>query len=101
MTSFVPVRAPKRRRSFADLGVNVKILAAVCTAVAVGILVGLLSLSELSRSSDAAQQLYGSNVANATSIGEVDTAIAEARLALTSHVLSPNDAAKAGNLRQF
>jgi methyl-accepting chemotaxis protein len=89
------------RRSFADLSVNVKILTAVCVAVAVGILVGVIGLNALSKASASADTMYNSNVASISAVGQMDASMAEARLAIASHAISQDAATMAKNLNTF
>jgi methyl-accepting chemotaxis protein len=97
-TTAIPTR---RRRSFTDLSVNVKILTAIAVAVAVGVVAGVLSLSALSKAADSAQLLYSSNVASVTAVGQLDASLAELRLDSVNHLISADDAAKANNVTQF
>ena len=59
-----PITAPvARRRFFADLGVQPKILVAVGIAALVALAVGVVGLLSLSKASASAQLIYRSNVA--------------------------------------
>ena len=80
------------RRSFADLSVNVRILVAVGVAVLVAVLVGLLALQALGAASRSAQQIYTNNVSSVGALGELDAAMAQARLDLANHAISQDDA---------
>ncbi|MEU4235931.1 MCP four helix bundle domain-containing protein [Actinoplanes sp. NPDC026619] len=60
-----------RRSSFADLSVNVKVLAAVATAAAVALVVGILGLVALSDASASAQLIYTSNVGSVKAVGQI------------------------------
>nr|WP_255643576.1 HAMP domain-containing methyl-accepting chemotaxis protein [Actinoplanes polyasparticus] len=98
------LNAPSKRRSFGDLGVNIKILTAIVVAVLVGVIVGLMSVSALSKSSDSAQLLGGgpvSNVASITAVGQMDASMAELRLANVNHLISPDKPGMAQQVVQF
>jgi methyl-accepting chemotaxis protein len=101
MTSSSAASAPTGRRSFGDLSVNVKILTAICVAVAVGVLVGVIGLNALGRASDSAQTLYRSNVAGVGAVGQMDASFVEARVAMASHAISQDDATQAKNLSTY
>ncbi|WP_250032423.1 methyl-accepting chemotaxis protein [Paractinoplanes maris] len=88
-------RAGGRRRSFADLGVNIKILAAVAVAAAVAVIVGVVGLTALGRSSAAAQQIYQNNLTGVDAIGVVNAAASQTRLDLANHAISQDAATMA------
>jgi methyl-accepting chemotaxis protein len=84
--------ASGRRRSFADLSVNVKIIAAVVAAALVALTVGLLGLSALAGASDSAQHIYTSNVASIKAVGQVKAVVLQARVDTANQALSVDDA---------
>ncbi|MEV4278608.1 methyl-accepting chemotaxis protein [Actinoplanes xinjiangensis] len=88
----VVTRARGRRRSFADLSVNVKIIAAVVAAALVALTVGLLGLSALAGASDSAQLIYTSNVASIKAVGQVKAVVLQARVDTANQALSVDDA---------
>jgi methyl-accepting chemotaxis protein len=79
--------APRLSWSLRDLGVKIKILAAVALAGLIALGVGITGLTALSHSSDAAQRLYG-NVDATEAAGELNAAMIRARLNLANHALS-------------
>jgi methyl-accepting chemotaxis protein len=96
MTSLLAATAaPVRRRSFADLGVRTKILAAIAVAAAVALVVGLVTLAALTRAANSAQAIYDNNVANLAQVGQIDTAITKTRLDLATAAIAPDDATSA------
>ena len=58
-----------RRPSFADLSVNIKVIAAVGVAALVALVVGVMGLSSLSGASNSAQLIYTSNVSSIKAVG--------------------------------
>jgi methyl-accepting chemotaxis protein len=76
------------RRSFADLSVRLKVLAAVVVAVMVAVVVGLLGLNALSHASTAAQDIYGNNLASVEAIGVIDGAMTQVRSDVANQALS-------------
>ena len=83
--------AKSRRRSFADLSVSVKVLAAVAAAALVALIVGIIGLVSLSQSSDSAKMIYTSNVASIKGLGQIKAAILQARVDSANAALSPDD----------
>ncbi|MEV6634932.1 methyl-accepting chemotaxis protein [Actinoplanes sp. NPDC051470] len=81
-----------RRRFFADLSVNVKILGAVGVAGLVALIVGLAGLQALSKASDSAQNIYHRNVANVRAAGRVQTAMTQARVDVAMQAVSLSEA---------
>ncbi|GAA2913660.1 hypothetical protein Acy02nite_90760 [Actinoplanes cyaneus] len=77
-----------RRRSFADLSVNIKIIAAVTTAALVALIVGLLGLTSLSDASNSAQMIYTSNVASIKAVGQLKAVVLQARVDTANQALS-------------
>ena len=77
---------------FGDLGVKTKILAAVCAAVLMGLVVGLVTLSALSASSDRAQLMYESNIASIKILGDLDAMVRQTRVDLRDQLISQDDA---------
>ena len=103
MTSGV-LNAPSGRRSFRDLSVNFKILMAITISILVGVIVGLLSLSALSKASNSAQLLGGgsaSNVASITAVGQINASMAQLRVANVNHLILPDAAGKAQQVAAF
>ncbi|HET6482914.1 MAG TPA: methyl-accepting chemotaxis protein [Actinoplanes sp.] len=90
--SLSPVRG---RFSFADLGVNVKILMAVAVAGAVALAVGIMGLIALSGASAAAQQIYSVNVASVGALGDLKAAMLQTRLDGTVNAVDRDAADKA------
>ena len=85
----VPVApAARGRRSFADLSVNVKILAAVAIAGLMALLVGVLGLSALGDASGSAQSIYRSNLTSVKAIGVLDKTLVQARLDTAFQLIS-------------
>ncbi|GIE97406.1 methyl-accepting chemotaxis protein [Paractinoplanes rishiriensis] len=84
--------AGTRRSSFADLSVNVKILAAVATAALVAFLVGILGLTSLSGASNSAQLIYSSNVASIKAVGQLNAVVLKARVDTANQALSVDPA---------
>jgi methyl-accepting chemotaxis protein len=80
------------RRSFADLGVNVKILTAVAIGVVVAVVVGIIGLRALSTVSDSAQQIYRSNVASVEAMGSIDAAMTQVRVDVVNQAISSDPA---------
>ena len=81
-------RAGSRRRSFADLSVSVKVLAAVGTAALVALIVGVLGLLALRDASTAAQLISSSNVASIKAVGQVKAVVLQARVDSANQALS-------------
>ena len=81
-----------RRRSFDDLSVSVKVLAAVSVAALVALAVGITGLVALGNASASAETIYTSNVAGIRAIGQVRTAISTARVDLAMQALSVDQA---------
>jgi methyl-accepting chemotaxis protein len=77
-----------KRRFFADLNVNVKILGVVSVAGLVAFTVGLAGLQALSKASDSAQHIYLRNVANVRAAGRVQTAMTQARVDVAMQAVS-------------
>ncbi|SDS11546.1 methyl-accepting chemotaxis protein [Actinoplanes derwentensis] len=75
---------------WADLGVNIKILVAICVAALVALAVGLLGLSALAETSAAAQRIYSGNLAGVSALGVVREGITQSRLDLALHVVYPD-----------
>ncbi|MFI7547823.1 methyl-accepting chemotaxis protein [Actinoplanes sp. NPDC049599] len=93
MTTATESGKPSRGRpTFADLSVNVKVLSAVAVAALVALFVGINGIRSLSEASDSAQLIYRSNVASIKAIGDVKTAVTQARVDLSNQALSPDDA---------
>ena len=87
-----PVVARLARPRFADLGVNVKIQAAVGVAVVLAVVVGAVGLVALSQASSAAQGIYRSNVASIGAIGDIRAAMTSTRLDLANQAISQDTA---------
>ncbi|AGZ44070.1 methyl-accepting chemotaxis protein [Actinoplanes friuliensis] len=85
----------RRRRSFVDLSVNVKILVAVTMAAVVALAVGIVGLMALSRASAAAQLIYQSNLASVDVLGRLQAAMVQTRLDLANHAISRDEGSKA------
>jgi methyl-accepting chemotaxis protein len=83
-----------KRPRFADLSVNVKILVAVLTAAIVALIVGVLGLRALGLTSGAAQQIYRSNVASISAVGQLRTAVNLARVDLANQLISNTPASE-------
>src|SRR4051812_3554073 len=80
--------ARTRRPSFADLSVNVKVLAAVATAAAVAVIVGITGLVALGNASDSAQLIYQSNVASIKAVGQIKFYATQTRSDAANQALS-------------
>src|SRR4051794_40512190 len=81
-----------KRRFFADLSVNTKILTAITVAVLVAVTVGIAGLRALSSASGSAQQIYASNVANVGAVGSIKAAMTQARVDLANQAISTDAA---------
>ena len=90
-----------RRRFFADLGVQPKILTAVGIAALVALAVGVVGLLSLSKASAAAQLIYRSNVASVTAVGQLDAGFAQTRLDAADQAISQDAATQAKNVASF
>ncbi|NMO54258.1 methyl-accepting chemotaxis protein [Actinoplanes sp. TBRC 11911] len=90
-TSAAPGHA-NRRVSFADLGVSVKVLAAVATAALVALIVGIVGLVSLGRASASAQLIYNSNVASIKAVGQLKSVVTQARVDASNQALSTDAA---------
>ena len=77
-----------RRRFFADLTVNVKILSAVGLAGLVALTVGLAGMLALSNASESAQHIYRRNVANVAAAGRIQTAMTQTRVDVAMQAVS-------------
>jgi hypothetical protein len=66
------------RLSFADLSVNVKVLAAVTTAALAALVVGILGLTSLAGASPSAERIYRSNVASIKAVGQLKAVVLQA-----------------------
>nr|WP_221330089.1 methyl-accepting chemotaxis protein [Actinoplanes sp. L3-i22] len=82
----------RRRGSFADLSVRVKVVAAVVTAAVVALVVGLVGLVSLSSASSSAQLIYHSNVASIKAVGQLKGVVTQARVDAANQALSTDDA---------
>lgn len=80
--------------SLADLGVNVKILAAVAMAGLVAVVVGVTGLVGLGKASDAVQAVYHQNLLSVSTLGDLRATVIQARLDLTLHFVATDAAAK-------
>ncbi|MFI5497305.1 methyl-accepting chemotaxis protein [Actinoplanes sp. NPDC051859] len=92
--SALTTRESPRRFSVNDLGVRVRILAAVVLAIVGALVVGFVGLHALNRASAAAQDIYRSNVANVDAAGKLRSAFLQCRIDLLNHVVSPDPASK-------
>ncbi|WP_432992079.1 methyl-accepting chemotaxis protein [Dactylosporangium sp. CA-233914] len=81
-----------RRRSFEDLSINLKIVIAVFTAVAVSVVVGVVGVLKLRDSSQSAELISSSNVASIKALGQIKSAVYQARQAAANQAISRNDA---------
>ncbi|MBU2665167.1 methyl-accepting chemotaxis protein [Actinoplanes bogorensis] len=84
--------AQERRRGFDDLGVQVKVLAAVGAAAIVALVLGVMGLNALSSASKSAEQMYTTNVAATNALGQIRAAILAARVDLANQALSTDNA---------
>jgi methyl-accepting chemotaxis protein len=82
----------RRRNRFDDLRVNAKILIAVCAAVAVAVVVGVVGLLKLRDAANSADTIYSTNVTSIKGISEVKAEIYKARLAAANQAVSQNEA---------
>jgi methyl-accepting chemotaxis protein len=94
-------KPPRKRFSFADLSVNVKVLAAVALAALVALIVGINGIRSLSDASNSAQLIYRSNVASIKAVGDLRTAVTTARSDLANQALSPDQASVAKFTQAF
>ena len=90
-TPLVP-KTQARRSVFADLSVNVKILAAVGLAAMVALVVGVTGLLALSRASSSADLIYSSNVTSINDVGQIKAVVAQAQVHVANQALSPDAA---------
>jgi methyl-accepting chemotaxis protein len=84
------ITAAAGRRSFADLSVSVKILAAVGVAALVAVAVGVTGLVALNKTDAVAQLISSSNVASIRAVSGIKTAVTQARVDLANQALSPD-----------
>ncbi|WP_250008617.1 methyl-accepting chemotaxis protein [Actinoplanes sp. M2I2] len=89
------------RRSFDDLGVSVKVLAAVSAAALVALVVGIMGLVALGNASDSAQVIYTSNVSGVKAVGQIRSEVSETRLDTAFHAISRTDAQMQKYAAQF
>ena len=82
------------RHFFADLTVNIKILTAVSIAVLVALIVGIVGLRALSAASTSAQVIYSSNVKSIKAVGDIKSAMSQARVDVANHVISTDNAVR-------
>src|SRR5687768_4740599 len=102
MTTATESSEPGRGRpSFADLSVNTKVLSAVAVAAVVALLVGINGIRSLGDASESAQHIYRSNVASIKAVGDLRTAVTQARSDLANQALSPDDASVTKFTRAF
>jgi methyl-accepting chemotaxis protein len=101
MSSSPGAAAPSRRRGFADLSVNVKILTAIAVSVAVGVTVGIVGLNALSKAADSADLLYRSNLASVAAVGQLDATLAQGRLNNALLAVSQTEAGSSKNIADF
>jgi methyl-accepting chemotaxis protein len=99
-TPLGPTTQPQRNL-FADLSVNVKILATVGLAALVALIVGVTGLLALSQASSSAQLIYSSNVASIKAVGQIKAAVAQARVDVANEALSPDAASVAKFTQAF
>src|SRR4051794_12816000 len=95
MTSTLGAAPGRSRQWFADLGVKTKILAAVCVAAVVALVVGVVCLRALSAASAAAQQLYRANIASIDAGGAMDSAFRQAGTDVVDQAISQDAPTKA------
>jgi methyl-accepting chemotaxis protein len=88
LSTSAAVDGPARRRSFADLSVNLKILGAVAIGVLVAVAIGLIGLRALSSVSATAQHIYHGNVTSIEAVGAVDAAMTQVRLDVANQAVS-------------
>ncbi|EYR63684.1 chemotaxis protein [Actinotalea ferrariae CF5-4] len=84
----MPARRSTAFAWFTDRGVNLKILTAVLVAALVGGAVGVLGITALSRTNDAAHSLYEDNLLGVDRAAKMRRATIEMRLNVTNHALS-------------
>ncbi|MEV4349271.1 methyl-accepting chemotaxis protein [Actinoplanes sp. NPDC049596] len=83
-----PAGAARRRSSFADLSVSVKVIASVATAAVVALIVGIVGLVSLGNASDSAQLIYRSNVTGIKAIGDIKFIMTKTRSDVANQALS-------------
>ncbi|WP_436520363.1 methyl-accepting chemotaxis protein [Actinoplanes sp. HUAS TT8] len=88
MTATTLTDPPARRDLFADIGVRHKIGAIIALGVLVSAIAGVLATRALSRSADAAQQLYSSNLASEAALGNLETLAVTTRNELANLLIS-------------
>ncbi|MGX6600990.1 MCP four helix bundle domain-containing protein [Micromonosporaceae bacterium Da 78-11] len=91
-TAVSTATAARGRRTFADLSVNIKILAAVSIAVLAAVVVGIVGLRALSAASASADLIYSSNVASIKAVGQIEMTVRQARLDAANQALSQDAA---------
>jgi methyl-accepting chemotaxis protein len=102
MSTIAGISAPVgKRRFFVDLSVNAKILTTIAIAVLVALVVGVMGLRALSRTSAEAQRIYTSNVIDVAAVGAIKTVMTQARVDLANHAISTDDANMAKYLQAF
>ncbi|WP_337060131.1 methyl-accepting chemotaxis protein [Kineococcus sp. G2] len=100
----VTTNDPDRRSAgswWADRGIAVKVLTAVCLAALVGVLVGVTGLRSLSTVRDSATSMNEEGVTAIRAIDDVAVQFREARIDFLSHVISTDPAAKADKEQQL
>ncbi|WP_033337770.1 methyl-accepting chemotaxis protein [Catenuloplanes japonicus] len=90
-----------RRNRFDDLRVNAKILTAVCAAVAVAVVVGVVGLLKLRDAANSADTIYSSSVTSIKAVGEVKAEIYKTRLAAANQAVSQTEADRQTYGEQF
>ncbi|SDS53396.1 methyl-accepting chemotaxis protein [Actinoplanes derwentensis] len=78
--------------SFADLSVRIKILGAIAVAATVAVIVGVFGLIALANSSETANLISESNITSIKAVGQIKSAVNQARVDLTNQALSPDQA---------
>jgi methyl-accepting chemotaxis protein len=84
--------AAPRRPSFADVGIRVKVLAAVATAALVALIVGIVGLVSLGNASASAELIYSSNVVSIKAVGQLRNVVTQARVDAANQALSTDAA---------
>jgi methyl-accepting chemotaxis protein len=95
MTPVAGVLPTGQQRSFADMGVRAKIVAAVGVALVVASAVGIMGLRALSDTAASAQSIHSDNVAGVGAVGDLTAAARQARIDLANHAISRDDASRA------
>jgi len=75
-----------------DRGVQTKVLAVVCLAALVSVVVGFIGLGAVSETAERTQQLYHSNLLRVAAAGDMRAALSDVRVATRDALIAPDPA---------